>query len=92
MLSYLLVAFFAVALTLALKRAIKSKVTLVALTAVAAAIAFQTIVYLDLKYLDPFVLIAFVYSALLAGGVSVLTLLAVNRIEARKGQSPQRHS
>lgn len=77
--SYLMVALLSAVFTLALSRLIKNRVVIVSVGALLSAIVFQVFVYFDLKYLDPFIAVAFVFSGLLAAAVSALTLFLVRR-------------
>ncbi len=72
--SYLVVSLLSVIFTVALARFIKTRAVVVGIAALLSAITFQLFVYFDLKYLDPFFLIAFLFSGLLAALVSGLTL------------------
>ena len=79
MLSYLLVIVLSAILTLVVIRFIRPRIVVVLIVALLTATLFQLYVYFDLKYLDPFFLIAFALSSLLAGVASFLTLLIVNK-------------
>ena len=89
MVSYLVVALLAIVLTVILQRTIARGVVLVFVTALITATAFQVIAYLDLKYQDPFFVIAFLSSSLLAGVVSALTLIVLRNIGSRDPVSKQ---
>lgn len=79
MFSFLMVALLSTVFTLGLSRLIKNSAVVISVAALLSAAVFQVFVYLDLKYLDPFIAIAFVISGLLAAAVSALTLVVVRR-------------
>lgn len=89
MASYLMVALLSVLLTLALGRVLKNSGVLVIVAALVTAAIFQIFVYLDLKYLDPFFLIAFAVSSVLAGVVSMLTLVVAKKQKLRGRERTQ---
>ncbi len=84
MTSYLLVSLLAIVLTLLLRRVIRVSALLVLVTTLATAVTFQVLAYLHLGYLDPFFLIALLFSSVLAGAISTLTVMLLNRIRSRK--------
>ena len=80
MLTYLIVIGLAIGFTILLSKFMTHALIIIALAALLTSISFQAFVYVKLGHLDPFFLIAFAVSLVIALIVSALTVLVIRKM------------
>jgi hypothetical protein len=80
MLTYLIVIALAIGFTVLLSKFINQPPIIIILAALLTSVSFQAFAYVKLGHLDPFFLIAFVVSLVIALIVSVLSVLVMRNM------------
>ena len=80
MLTYLIVIALAIGVTVLLSKFMTQPAIVISLAGLLTSVSFQAFVYVKLGYLDPFFLIAFVVSLIIALIVSGLTVLVIRNM------------
>ncbi|MUI12637.1 hypothetical protein GJV26_09155 [Massilia dura] len=83
MLSYVIVFVLAASLTFVFEKYVKNAWFVLPLTAFCAAALFQVFVFLQLGHIDPFFLIGFLMSFLIALSATAVMLLIIRKLRAK---------
>jgi ABC-type thiamin/hydroxymethylpyrimidine transport system permease subunit len=83
MLPYVIIFMLAASLTFVLDKYIKNAWLVLPLTAFCAAALFQVFAFLQLGYVDPFFLIAFLMSFLSALSAAAVVLLIIRKLRTK---------